>query len=155
MAELATTQPMAVIGSGFAGAVVASQLGRAGVPVVVLDRGPRDTPSARSMGIVERAPLPQMPSRLPTRAIAAWAEHVGAGFGERLRGDVRSAGVGAVVAGRSRDIAHAGSRQPRERGGPTSTLVAAVRLPDAVHATVRPFSLYWPHATDIFVRLPA
>ncbi|MCC6195360.1 MAG: GMC family oxidoreductase [Burkholderiales bacterium] len=49
-----------VIGSGFAGAVAADQLVRAGIPVVMLERGPwRDTVPVRSMGIVERTPFPR------------------------------------------------------------------------------------------------
>ncbi|MCB1748817.1 MAG: GMC family oxidoreductase [Gammaproteobacteria bacterium] len=54
------TKPVVVIGSGFSGAVAADQLVRAGVPVVMLERGPwRDTVPVRSMGIAERTPFPR------------------------------------------------------------------------------------------------
>ena len=54
------TKPVVVIGSGFSGAVAADQLVRAGVPVVMLERGPwRDTVPVRSMGIAARSPLPR------------------------------------------------------------------------------------------------
>lgn len=49
-----------VIGSGFAGAAVADQLVRAGIPVTMLERGPwRDTVPVRSMGISDRTPFPR------------------------------------------------------------------------------------------------
>jgi cholesterol oxidase len=49
-----------IVGSGFGGAVPAYELGRAGLRVCLLERGPwRDTPGVRQAGIARRAPLPQ------------------------------------------------------------------------------------------------
>ncbi|MBI2800199.1 MAG: GMC family oxidoreductase [Gammaproteobacteria bacterium] len=49
-----------IIGSGFAGAVVADQLVNAGIQVTLLERGPwRDTVPVRSMGITDRTPFPR------------------------------------------------------------------------------------------------
>jgi cholesterol oxidase len=49
-----------VIGSGFAGSVVAAKLTDAGQQVTMLERGPwRDTDAVRKQGITETAPLPQ------------------------------------------------------------------------------------------------
>lgn len=49
-----------VIGSGFAGAVIAARLTAAGQQVTMLERGPwRDTDAVRDHGITRRAPLPQ------------------------------------------------------------------------------------------------
>lgn len=49
-----------IIGSGFGGSVSASRLVNAGFEVTLLERGPwRDTVPVRSMGIPNRAPLPQ------------------------------------------------------------------------------------------------
>lgn len=56
----ATQAETVVIGSGFAGAVVASKLAAAGQQVTMLERGPwRDTDAVREQGIKHRAPLPQ------------------------------------------------------------------------------------------------
>jgi cholesterol oxidase len=49
-----------VIGSGFGGSISAHHLARAGAKVLVIERGPwRDTLPVRSLGIADRAPLPQ------------------------------------------------------------------------------------------------
>ena len=49
-----------IIGSGFGGSIAAERLAAAGLNVTLLERGPwRDTVPVRSMGIVDRSPLPQ------------------------------------------------------------------------------------------------
>ena len=51
--------PVVVIGSGFAGSIVASRLVKAGQKVLLLERGPwRNTAAVRSAGISDPAPLP-------------------------------------------------------------------------------------------------
>ncbi len=55
----ATDKQVVVIGSGFAGSVVARRLVDAGISVTMLERGPwRDTLAVRRMGIKRRSPLP-------------------------------------------------------------------------------------------------
>lgn len=60
MNQVADKTGVVVIGSGFAGSAAANQLVRAGVPVVMLERGPwRDTVPVRSMGIADPTPFPR------------------------------------------------------------------------------------------------
>ncbi|WP_321390045.1 FAD-dependent oxidoreductase [Emcibacter sp.] len=52
-------RPVVVIGSGFAGSIVAAKLTKAGRKVLILERGPwRNTTAVRGAGIADPAPLP-------------------------------------------------------------------------------------------------
>ena len=54
------TTDVLVIGSGFGGAISAAGVAEAGFTVKLLERGPwRDTAPVKSMGVPDRAPLPQ------------------------------------------------------------------------------------------------